>query len=180
MSGPTVRRGCGPSRLGSPMAICSAQTASLPSRTPAGPRASDRTCFESPANNVGPWPASLGCTTNSYSSINPSSVNARGSLTPPTNSPFPGSLLSLGEGSLARGRWSVRQDARDDGVPCSGLPCEGGTGSVSDPLRRRWVTTLGQWQEGHIAAAPGAALGTPFRKNVSTTSPPGSRYRRTA
>ena len=30
--------------------------------------------FDSPANNVGPWPASLGCTTNSYSSINPSSV----------------------------------------------------------------------------------------------------------
>ena len=29
-------------------------------------------CFDSPANNVGPWPASLGCTTNSYSSINPS------------------------------------------------------------------------------------------------------------
>jgi hypothetical protein len=24
------------------------------------------TCFDSPANNVGPWPASLGCTTNSY------------------------------------------------------------------------------------------------------------------
>src|SRR5690349_23801263 len=23
------------------------------------------TCFDSPANNVGPWPASLGCTTNS-------------------------------------------------------------------------------------------------------------------
>ena len=34
------------------------------------------TIFDSPANNVGPWPASLGCTTNSYSSINPSSVNA--------------------------------------------------------------------------------------------------------
>src|SRR4029077_1319938 len=29
------------------------------------------TRFDSPANNVGPWPASLGCTTNSYSSINP-------------------------------------------------------------------------------------------------------------
>jgi hypothetical protein len=28
--------------------------------------------FDSPANNVGPWPASLGCTTNSYSSISPS------------------------------------------------------------------------------------------------------------
>ena len=26
------------------------------------------TRFDSPANNVGPWPASLGCTTNSYSS----------------------------------------------------------------------------------------------------------------
>ena len=32
--------------------------------------------FDSPANNVGPWPASLGCKTNSYSSINPSSANA--------------------------------------------------------------------------------------------------------
>jgi hypothetical protein len=31
------------------------------------------TRFDSPANNVGPWPTSLGCTTNSYSSINPSS-----------------------------------------------------------------------------------------------------------
>ncbi len=45
--------------------------------------------FDSPANNVGPWPASLGCTTNSYSSINPSSANANGSFTPPTNSPLP-------------------------------------------------------------------------------------------
>jgi WD40 repeat protein len=52
------------------------------------------TCFDSPANNVGPWPASLGCTTNSYSSINPSSANASGSVTPPTNSPLPGSRLS--------------------------------------------------------------------------------------
>ncbi len=31
--------------------------------------------FDSPANNVGLWPTSLGCTTNSYSSINPSSVD---------------------------------------------------------------------------------------------------------
>src|ERR1019366_9507712 len=52
------------------------------------------TCLDSPANNVGPWPASLGCTTNSYSSINPSSVNASGSFTPPTNSPLPDSRLS--------------------------------------------------------------------------------------
>ena len=29
------------------------------------------TGFDRPANNVGPWPASLGWTTNSYSSINP-------------------------------------------------------------------------------------------------------------
>src|SRR5262245_47970341 len=42
------------------------------------------TSFDSPANNVGPWPAILGCTTNSYSSINPSSANACGSVTPPT------------------------------------------------------------------------------------------------
>src|SRR5215218_7862650 len=52
------------------------------------------TCFDSPANNVGPWPASLGCTTNSYSSINPSSANASGSFTPPTNSPLPDSRFS--------------------------------------------------------------------------------------
>src|SRR6476619_2543605 len=52
------------------------------------------TCFDSPANNVGPCPASLGCTTNSYSSINPSSANAIGSLTPPVNSPLPDSRLS--------------------------------------------------------------------------------------
>src|SRR6266704_3835173 len=52
------------------------------------------TCFYSPANNVGPCPASLGCTTNSYSSINPSSANASGSFTPPTNSPLPDSRLS--------------------------------------------------------------------------------------
>src|SRR3954470_4176677 len=50
--------------------------------------------FDRPANNVGPWPASLGCTTNSYSSINPSSANASGSVTPPTNSPLPDSRLS--------------------------------------------------------------------------------------
>src|SRR5260370_32971341 len=53
------------------------------------------TCFESPANNVGPWPASLGCTTNSYSSINPSSANASGSFTPATNSPLPDPPLSF-------------------------------------------------------------------------------------
>src|SRR5687767_11211582 len=52
------------------------------------------TCFDSPANNVGPWPASLGCTTKSYSSINPNSANASGSVTPPTNSPLPDSRLS--------------------------------------------------------------------------------------
>src|SRR5262249_27180211 len=46
-------------------------------------------CFDSPANSVGPWPASLGCTTNSYSSINPSSANASRSFTPPTTSPLP-------------------------------------------------------------------------------------------
>src|SRR4029453_14022802 len=50
--------------------------------------------FDSPANNVGPWPASLGGTTNSYSSINPTSANASGSVTPPTKSPLPDSRLS--------------------------------------------------------------------------------------
>src|SRR5437867_3945250 len=52
------------------------------------------TRFDSPANKVGPWPSNLGCTTNSYSSINPSSANASGSVTPPTNSPLPDSRLS--------------------------------------------------------------------------------------
>src|SRR4029077_16229999 len=52
------------------------------------------TRFDSPANNVGPWPASLGCTTNSYSSINPSSANASGNFTPPSNRPLPDSCLS--------------------------------------------------------------------------------------
>ena len=50
--------------------------------------------FDSPANNVGPWPASLGCTKNSYSSINPNSANANGSFTPPTKRPLPDSRLS--------------------------------------------------------------------------------------
>jgi len=45
--------------------------------------------FDSPANNVGPCPASLGCTTNSYSSINPSSVNASGSSRLPRTVPYP-------------------------------------------------------------------------------------------
>src|ERR671910_818261 len=52
------------------------------------------TRFDSPANNVGPWPTSLGCITNSYSSINPSSASASGSFTPPTNSPLPDCCLS--------------------------------------------------------------------------------------
>src|SRR5262245_47292757 len=52
------------------------------------------TRFDRPANNVGPWPASVGCTTNSYSSINPSSANGSGSFTPPTKSPLPDSRFS--------------------------------------------------------------------------------------
>src|SRR5262249_43057694 len=35
--------------------------------------------FDSRANNVGPWPANRGCSTNSYSSINPSSAKSRNS-----------------------------------------------------------------------------------------------------
>ena len=52
------------------------------------------TCFDSPADSVRPWPASLGCTTNSYSSINPSSANASGSFKLPNNSPLPDSRLA--------------------------------------------------------------------------------------
>src|SRR5574338_929031 len=54
------------------------------------------TGFDSPANNVGPWPASLGWMTNSYSSINPSSASACASLMPETKSPLPGFRLSCG------------------------------------------------------------------------------------
>ena len=57
------------------------------------------TRFDSPANGVRPWPASLGCTTSSYSSINPSSVNASESVGPPTNSPFYGSTHRPGRGA---------------------------------------------------------------------------------
>ena len=72
----------------------SARTASPPPRAELSRTSLKSTCLDSPANNVGPWPASLGCTTNSYSSINPSSASASGSFTPPTNSPLPGSRLS--------------------------------------------------------------------------------------
>ena len=67
-----------------PMATCWTHTASPPplSRTPTGSRTSSRCTSIAPANKVGPWPASLGCTPNSYSSINPSSANASGSFTP--------------------------------------------------------------------------------------------------
>src|ERR1051325_2068254 len=58
------------------------------------------TGFDSPANNVGSWPASLGCTKSSYSSINPSSVNASGSFTPPTNRPLPRLVLELLNGRI--------------------------------------------------------------------------------
>src|SRR3989442_14777318 len=51
------------------------------------------TCFDSPPNNVGPWAATLGCTTNSDSTINPNPVNASGGFPPPTNSPLPDSRL---------------------------------------------------------------------------------------
>jgi hypothetical protein len=46
-------------------------------------------CFDNPANNVGLWPTSLGCTTNSYSSTSPRSTNASGTFTPAVNSPLP-------------------------------------------------------------------------------------------
>src|SRR5262249_49469201 len=73
-----------------------------PYRTPGAPAPTSRRLtslrsrgFDSPANRVGPWPASRGCTTSSYSSINASSDSACASFTPPTDSPLPGSDLSL-------------------------------------------------------------------------------------
>src|SRR6266851_4770346 len=74
--------------------LSSYRIATAPEPNSSRPTSFKSTCFDSPANNVGPWPTSLGCTTNSYSSINPSSVNASASFTPPTNSPLPDSRLS--------------------------------------------------------------------------------------
>src|SRR5262245_5737538 len=68
--------------------------ATTPERNSCRPTSLRSRRFDWPANNVGPCPARLGCTTNSYSSINPNSDNASGSFTPPTSSPFPGSCLS--------------------------------------------------------------------------------------
>src|SRR5262249_35645003 len=63
--------------------------ATAPEPNSSRPTSFKSTCFDSPANSVGPWPASLGCTTNSYSSINPNSANASGSFRPPTSRPLP-------------------------------------------------------------------------------------------
>src|SRR5262245_18975277 len=52
--------------------------ATAPESNSRRPTSFKSTCFDSPANNVDPWPASLGCTTNSYSSLNPSSASASG------------------------------------------------------------------------------------------------------
>ena len=81
--------------------------------------------LDSPANNVGPWPASLGCTMNSYSSISPSSAKASGSVTPPTYSPSPGCRLSSRTAS-------PRSPAHELGVPVHLLQ-----GAGHDVLLRR-------------------------------------------
>src|SRR5262245_58197452 len=74
--------------------LSSYRSATAPEPNSRRPTSFKSTGFDNPANNVGPWPASLGCTTSSYSSIKPSSANACGSFTPPTNSPLPDSRLS--------------------------------------------------------------------------------------
>ncbi len=66
----------------------SAHTASpRPEGTPTGSRAQVK-MLRKPGEQGGPWPVSLGCTTNSYSSINPSSAKAWGD-TLPSKSPLP-------------------------------------------------------------------------------------------
>src|SRR5215208_7366165 len=62
--------------------------ATAPEPNSSRPTSLKSTRFDSPANNVGPWPTSMGCTTNSYLSINPSSANASGSFTPPRALPY--------------------------------------------------------------------------------------------
>src|SRR5262249_36916900 len=93
---PSSRPGAGPVRqptMGSYL-LGSYRIATAPEPNSNRPTSFKSISFDSPANNVGPWPANVGCTTNSYSSINPSSANACGSFTPPTNSPLPDSRLS--------------------------------------------------------------------------------------
>ena len=82
------------SRFLAPPVVADHRSATAPEPSSSRPMSFKSTCAYSPANNVGPWPASLGCTTNSYSSINPSSANASGSFTPPVASPLTGSCLS--------------------------------------------------------------------------------------
>ena len=99
--------------------------------------------FDSPANNVGPWPARMGCTTNSYSSINPSSANASGSFTPPANSPLPDSSLELLNGLPQIPAHDLRvpidpvQGARHDVLLCRVDRPGEGKHPIGHPIRPR-------------------------------------------
>ena len=90
-------------------------------------------CFESPANNVGPWPANLGCTTNSYSSINSSSAKASGNITPPVNNPLPDSRLSFCTDFPRSPRTSVPIDPLQSARHHVLLGCVDGTGEGRHP-----------------------------------------------
>ena len=61
--GPSVR----PARVSKPYAyhLGSYRIATAPELNSSRPTSVKSTYFDSPANKVGPWPASLGCTTNS-------------------------------------------------------------------------------------------------------------------
>ena len=48
-----------------PHFLINGRIATAPELNSSRPTSFKSTCFDSPANNVGPWPASLGCTTNS-------------------------------------------------------------------------------------------------------------------
>lgn len=67
-------------------------------RTPADPRSFRSTTRDSPVNSVGPCPTSLGCTTSSYSSINPSPPAQAGAAALPRTVPCPAPLELLLDG----------------------------------------------------------------------------------
>ena len=69
-----------------------------PMRTPADPRSFRSTTRDSPVNSVGPCPTSLGCTTSSYSSINPSPPAQAGAAALPRTVPCPAPLELLLDG----------------------------------------------------------------------------------
>jgi len=107
-----------------------------PSRTPAGSRASSR--YASIAREQRrPWPASLGCTTNSYSSIKSSSANASGASRLPLTVPYPTPASAAERPSQIPRTSSAFQSTRVQGARHDVLLCRvdrPGEGSIQSGL----------------------------------------------